>query len=102
MQSWSDSTEMGHENPSPTKAPAQGHKKIRAAVLGYPLHLFSPGKVLGGHSLPREVMGMEGGTFCKDGSLGCAARVIPAQLLSKGGAVPLRSITLLAPYARLE
>lgn len=33
--------------PSPTKTPAQGHKKTRTAVLGYPLHPFSPEKILG-------------------------------------------------------
>lgn len=31
---------------------------------------------------------MEGGTSCKDRGLGCAARVIPAQLLSKAGSSP--------------
>lgn len=88
MQSQSDSTEMGHGNPSPTKTPVQGHKKNKSCCAGVFPTPPLPWKGLGGHSYPREVMGMEGDTSCKDRSLRCAARVIVAQLPIKAGNSP--------------
>lgn len=79
---------LSHENPSTTTTPAQGHKKTKGCCAGVSPISLLPWKSPGGHSHPREVMGMEGGTSCKDRGLGCAARVIPAQLLSKAGSSP--------------
>lgn len=76
MQSQSDSTEMGHGNPSLTKTPAHGHKQTRGAFAGVSPTPLLPWKGPGGHSHPREVMGMEGDASCKDRGLRCAARVM--------------------------
>lgn len=89
--SLSDSTEMGHGNSSPTKIPARGRKKPRAACAGVSPTPLWPWKGRGGHSHPREAMGMEGGTWCKDRGLGCAARVNLSTAALQGWQFPSRT-----------
>lgn len=89
MQSQSDSTEMGHGNPSlPNKNPSPGPQKNKGCCAGISPTSLLPWKSPGGHSHPREVMRMAGGTSCKDRGLGCAARVIPSTAALQGGQFP--------------